>query len=377
MAVPYLRADLTVLIGEPFGSFGTMMPVGHTAIYLDRVCADGPLHLRMCHPGEPQGVVLARYHAIGQLDWIASPVLQFLYAADTLEDVLPYATPKLVWDKRQTYRHRFLGDLVPDGTERGKLMEEWWESAGVAYNRRLWAYQINTTPQQDQRFIDTINARPNRHLYHLKKTNCADFAAEMVNLFFPGLVHNDRIADFGLMTPKQVARSVAAYGAAHPEANLHIWEIPQVPGSLVRSKPVRGGAEAGLKTKRYLFTLAIIQPEVPATLFVLYLKHGRWKVGDGAIPAPDLPAQIAQANLPTNTDLANASSPQPLSSRPEHTGVSSERSLLVRVESEVERPASPTSSVPEDSRTGQTASGVKPTEPLTHETEPSSAGSTQ
>ena len=58
----------------------TMMPLGHTAIYLDRVCADGPLKVRMCHAGEPQGVVLSRYYAIGKYDWLATPVMQFLYA---------------------------------------------------------------------------------------------------------------------------------------------------------------------------------------------------------------------------------------------------------------------------------------------------------
>jgi hypothetical protein len=63
---PPLHAVLTVLVGEPFGSFGTMMPLGHTAIYLDRVCADGPLHVRMCEAGERSGAVLARYHSIGR-----------------------------------------------------------------------------------------------------------------------------------------------------------------------------------------------------------------------------------------------------------------------------------------------------------------------
>jgi hypothetical protein len=29
---------MTVLIGEPYGRFGTMLPVGHAVIYLDRVC---------------------------------------------------------------------------------------------------------------------------------------------------------------------------------------------------------------------------------------------------------------------------------------------------------------------------------------------------
>lgn len=268
------------------------MPVGHAAVYLSRICADGPFRLRMCHPGEPQGVVVARYHAIGQYDWLASPVMQFLYATDRMEDVLPYATAENVWELRQQYRHRYLADLVPDGTERGKMMEEWWESAGVVYNRRVWGYEVATTVEQDERFIAEMNSRPNKHLYHLKKTNCADFAAEMVNLYFPKAVHNDRVADFGLMTPKEVARCVAAFGAAHPEEGLRIWEIPQVPGSLRRSRPMWGGAEAGIKTKRYLLTLAVLQPEVPITLSILYWKHGRWKVGEGASPASNIVAMV-------------------------------------------------------------------------------------
>ncbi len=260
-----------------------MMPVGHTAIYLDRVCADGPLRLRMCQTGEPAGVAIARYHRIGDLDWVASPIMQFLYATDNAGDVLNYATPESVWELRQRYRRSFMLKIVPDGTEKDQATDEWWETAGVAYNRRVWGYQIATTREQDEQFIATMNSRPNHHLYHLKKTNCANFAADMVNLYFPGLVKGgDHIADFGLMTPKQVIRSVAAYGEAHPEADLQVIEIPQVPGSLRRSRPVRGAAEAGLKTKRYLATLSIIQPEIVVGLVILYLDHGRWEVGRGA-----------------------------------------------------------------------------------------------
>ena len=128
-----------------------------------------------------------------------------------------------------------------------------------------------------------MNADPNYHLYHLRKTNCANFAADMVNLYYPGVVRRgDHIADFGLMTPKQVARSVATFGEAHPELHPRVVEIPQVPGSLRRSRPIRGAAEAGLKTKRYLATLLVIQPEIPVGLAILYLAHGRWQVGKGA-----------------------------------------------------------------------------------------------
>ncbi len=231
---------------------------------------------------------------------------------------------------RQRYRERYLRALVPDGTEgtsdgHGGDMEEWWESAGMAYNRRVWAYEVATTEEQDERFVAQMNARPNKHLYHLKKTNCADFIAELVNVYFPNTVHNDRVADFGLMTPKEVVRCVAAYGEAHPEAKLRINQVPQVPGSLRRSKPVRGGAESGLKTKRYLFTLMVIQPEVPAALAVLYWKHGRWAVGTGAEPAPDYrqpwpptPPAPAASRLRADLSKADNTSPTPHATPPKN-----------------------------------------------------------
>ncbi len=293
------HASLTVLVGEPFGSFGAMMPLGHTAIYLDHVCADGPLKVRLCHLGEPQGVVLARYHAIGKYDWLATPVMDFLYATQDATEVPAYATPDAIWAMRERYRQSFLRDVVPDGSQgimdrdgsakNASDLEEWWETSGMAYNRRLWAYQVATTPEQDATVVAVVNDHANRHRYHLSGANCADFAAELVNLYYPGAVrHADRVADYGLMTPKHVVRSLSEYAAKHDELNLHVWEIPQVPGSLRRSKTVWGGVESALKTKLYVFTLLIIQPEIPLALEVLYLRHGRWKVGAGAQPMPAL-----------------------------------------------------------------------------------------
>ena len=273
------HASLTVLVGEPFGNFGTMMPVGHTAIYLDRVCADGPLKLRMCQPGEPQGVAIARYHRIGRLDWVASPIMQFLYATARPDDIPKYVTPQLAWKLRQTYRRRYLLDIIPDGTEKDQATEEWWETAGVAFNRRLWGYQTNTTREQDEAFVTLMNADPNYHRYTLADNNCANFAADMVNVYFPGAIRRgDRIADFGLMTPKQVARRVTDYAHAHPELNLRILEIPQLPGSLRRSRPVRGGAEAGLTTKRYLAILLVSSPRSRSAspFSISHTDAGRW-----------------------------------------------------------------------------------------------------
>jgi hypothetical protein len=36
-------------------------------------------------------------------------------------------------------------------------LEEWRESVGMAYNRRIWAYQVTTTPAQDERLVEMMN----------------------------------------------------------------------------------------------------------------------------------------------------------------------------------------------------------------------------
>jgi Domain of unknown function (DUF4105) len=183
-----------------------------------------------------------------------------------------YATPEVVWELWERYRQRYLRSIVPDGTQGveyvdGRFMgagtlEEWWESAGMVCNRRIWAYQVTTTPAQDERLVEMMNTIKNRHPYHLKKTNCADFAAQLANLYFSRAVHHDRIADFVLMMPKQVVRSLSQYASTRPELGLKVWEIPQVPGSLRGSKPVRGGAEADVRqAEQLLYTVAAAIPD--------------------------------------------------------------------------------------------------------------------
>ena len=280
------HASITVLVGEPFGSFGTMMPVGHTTLYLDRGCADGPLKLRMCRPGEPAGVAVARYDHLGQYDWIATPIFQFLYATDTPAGIPAYATPEAVAALRERYRRQHLEGVFPDGTEHRKKNDEWPETIGAAYDRRLYGYSLATTPEQDRTIVDLLNADANHRAYQLHDTNCADFVANFFNLDYPGLIRRNRFIDFTLTTPKNIAHSIERYGLAHPESGLRITEVEQVPGSLRRSRPVRGAAEMLLKQKRYAFTLAVIQPEAMPFLYAFYLEDGRWPVGRDAEPEP-------------------------------------------------------------------------------------------
>src|SRR5437588_11853103 len=73
------HAQATLLLEEPYSYDGTFAGTGHAAVYLARVCAETPTTLRRCQPGE-SGVVVSRYHHVGGRDWIAVPLIPYLYA---------------------------------------------------------------------------------------------------------------------------------------------------------------------------------------------------------------------------------------------------------------------------------------------------------
>src|SRR5580693_1273659 len=81
LVLPMANADATLLLEEPYGHFGAFTATGHAAVYLNRVCAETPVRLRRCAPGET-GVVISRYNKISGYDWIAIPLIPYLYAVD-------------------------------------------------------------------------------------------------------------------------------------------------------------------------------------------------------------------------------------------------------------------------------------------------------
>src|ERR1700691_4442463 len=97
------EASVTLLLEEPFGNFGAMTPTGHASIYLSRVCAASPTSLRRCREGE-QGVVISRYHRVAGYDWIAIPVLPYLYAVDRPDEVPSSVSTADVAALRDRYR---------------------------------------------------------------------------------------------------------------------------------------------------------------------------------------------------------------------------------------------------------------------------------
>jgi hypothetical protein len=114
---------------------------------------------------------------------------------------------------------------------------------------------VDSTPEQDQTFIALFNDRRNVGHFNLFFHNCADFSRVVLDTYMPHAVHRNFIADAGLMTPKQVARSLVAYGKKYPQLNMSAFVIPQVAGSMPRSHSVDGVAESLIKSKKYLLPL--------------------------------------------------------------------------------------------------------------------------
>jgi hypothetical protein len=123
---------------------------------------------------------------------------------------------------------------------------------GSSYDRTIHGFQVETTAEQDERLIAYFNDRRNVGHFNLFFHNCADFSRVVLDIYFPHAIHRNFVADLGLMTPKQAARSLVRYGKKHPELQMTAFTIPQVPGSIPRSHSVDGVAESLFKSKKYI-----------------------------------------------------------------------------------------------------------------------------
>lgn len=271
-----LRAQLALLLEEPYSYDGTFAGTGHAAVYLARVCAESPTRLRRCTPGE-QGVVISRYHGVADRDWIAVPLIRYLYAVKNPEDIPLFVDAKLVGLLRQQYL-----DTLPLPQEKVPGTEGRYQLAGSAYDRTLYGFRIATREDQDDELIRFLNASPNVESYELVKRNCADFAKQIVNFYYPKAIHRSIIADLGVTTPKQAAKSLVHTSKHHPEMQLTTFVIPQVPG-LKRSKPVHGVLESLVLAKKYVTPVLLFHPFVVGTVEAAYWAGWRFNPAKDAL----------------------------------------------------------------------------------------------
>jgi hypothetical protein len=271
----HANAQAALLMEQPYGIFGDLNPTGHTALYFERICAETPVRLRRCEAGE-LGVVISRYQGLGGMDWVAIPLIPYLYSVETASQVPAKVNRATVDNLRNRYHEKRLlglGDLP-----RGNIYHGGWtELVGAAYQRRIYAFRFHTSEEQDDALIQRLNDNPNLSHFNLLYNNCADFARSILNLYFPGTFRRAVFPDAGVTTPKQIAHKLVRYGRNHPDSQGTVFEIPQIPGYRRQSRANKGVDES-LATSVYAIPIVLTNPYLAVGLTVDYLARGRFKL---------------------------------------------------------------------------------------------------
>ncbi len=299
-----------LLMEQPYGFFGTVNPTGHTAIYFAHICAETPIQLRRCHPGE-LGAVVSRYQGLGGYDWVAIPLSPYLYATEDPSSVPGHVDRETVNRLRDLYHETHLMLLGKDVPRGNFLHGGWTELIGVAYERRIYAYRFETTEAQDDAMIAALNHGTNTSHFQLLFNNCSDFVRETLNYYFPGTFKRSAFPDAGMTTPKQITYKLVRYARKHPEAQLTVLEIPQVPGYRRMSRSNKSITES-LVTTGYAIPLVAANPYLAGGLLVDYLVRGRYHLipKNLQVLGPEnltpLTAGVSTAQNATSPDMESA-----------------------------------------------------------------------
>ena len=286
------HAQIALLMEEPYGFFGTVVPTGHNSIYFERVCAETPIKLRRCEPGE-LGAVIARYRGVSRYDWVAMPLVPYLYSVEDASNVPARVDRETVERMRSHYFETHLvSSLGASASSHGLLPGGWNDLLGAAYERRLYAFRIETTEAQDDAFIARMNSAANHSQYRLLYSNCSDFARVVLNSYFPGTFRRNIFLDAGMTSPKQLAWDLERYARKHPETELTVFEVPQVPGYRRSSSSNKGLAQS-LSTTPYVVPIALVNPYIAGGLFLDYLVRERHQI------IPDHPQLLSPDTLST------------------------------------------------------------------------------
>jgi hypothetical protein len=268
------HAQAALLMEEPYGFFGFLNPTGHDALYFERICAENPVKLRRCLPGE-LGAVITRYQGIAQYDWLAVPLIPYLYSVETGAEVPSRVDHDMVIRLRKKYHEAHLQILGKDVPRGGDRKRGWSQLVGAAYDRRIYVFRFATTIEQDDALIARLNDGPNQSHFNLLHANCADWTGNILNSYFPDTFRRSILSDAGITTPRQISYKLMRYARHHPETQLTVFDIRQVPGNRRHSHANKSVAMS-LITSGYVVPLGLVSPYIVAGILVDYVGWGRY-----------------------------------------------------------------------------------------------------
>jgi hypothetical protein len=279
LAVPRASADVGVILNESLDeSMDRITGTGHTAVYLSRICAETPTKLRLCGPGE-SGSVMSTYINIGEdrsVEWNIVPLNIYLYGVEDPGNRPIFASFKIKRALEERYRENYLSSLCETASCQTSNKAEWREMVAATLIRGMYIFVVDTSVEQDRALIAEFNNTPNENHFNGATNNCADFVRRIVNTYFPHAASRDVLNDFGMTSPKAVARTFAHYAERHPELNLRVMHFAQVPGAIKRSSDVRAGTEQLIRSKKLLIPMAVFAYEALPVVAASYVFTGHF-----------------------------------------------------------------------------------------------------
>jgi len=276
---PGARGDVGVVLNESLDtSVARITGSGHTALYLSRVCAETPIKLRVCGPGE-QGSVISNYTTLGEdqpFEWNAVPLNIYLYGVEDAGNRPLFGSFKIKHVLEERYRAKYLSAYCQSSFCKTSNKAEWREMVGATLLRSMYFFVVDTTPEQDLALIAEFNSLSNENHFNGATRNCADFVKRVINTYFPGATHRDFVNDFGMTSPKAVAHSFTHYAEHHPEVHLRVLHFAQLPGTIKRSKECRSGTEQLYHSKKLLVPMLIFANQELPVVAASYLLTGRF-----------------------------------------------------------------------------------------------------
>jgi hypothetical protein len=272
------RADVGVVLNESLDtSVARITGSGHSAVYFSRICPDGPVKLRLCHPGE-QGSVLSNYISLGEdpsFEWNIAPLNVYVYGVTDSRNRPVFGSEKIKNVLEERYRQEHLADYC-DGPCVTSNKAEWKEMVGADISRSMYIFVVETTEQQDLEIIAKFNALPNENHFNGFSRNCADFTREVINTYFPHATHRDYVNDFGMTSPKAIAHSFTRYALKHPDARFRVLHFAQLPGTVKRSSECRSGTEQLYHSKKLLVPMLLFADHELPVVAASYVLTGRF-----------------------------------------------------------------------------------------------------
>jgi hypothetical protein len=279
LASPRAHADVGVVLNESLdSSVDKITGTGHSAVFFSRICPESPVKLRLCRPGE-LGSVLSNYINIGEdqpFEWNSVSLSMYLYGVEDPRHHPVFGSYKVKHLLEERYRANYLTAYCEGPPCTTSYKSEWREMVAATLIRSIYIFMVETTIEQDREPIAEFNSSPNENHFSGVTRNCADFTRRVINTYFPHATNPNYINDFGMTSPKAIARSFTRYALRHPDTNLRVLHFAQVPGTIKRSTECRAGTEQLYQSKKFLIPMIMFADhELPAVV-ASYLLTGRF-----------------------------------------------------------------------------------------------------